>query len=91
MRQEIHASSVSARLGRGGGKVGVRSQLGLSMAGIVEHVGASFRMRVDFYEGGVLKAPQAWKHRVKQWGSFPFRTSRSFLGCSASLERMCWM
>lgn len=43
------------------------------------------------YEGGVLKAPQAWKQRVKQWGSFPFRTSRSFLGCSASLERMCWM
>lgn len=43
------------------------------------------------HEGGILKAPQAWKQRVKQCGSFPLRTSRSFLGFSGYLERMCWM
>lgn len=41
------------------------------------------------YAGAVLKALQAWKQRVKQWGSLPLRTRRSFLGCSASLDLIC--
>lgn len=51
----------------------------------------SVSVRAFVYESCILNAPQAWKQRLKQCGSFPFRTSRSFLGCSVSLERMCWM
>ncbi len=61
------------------------------MAANTFYVFESVSVHVFVYAGGVLNAPQAWKQRVKQWGSFPFRTSRSFRGCSASLERMCWM
>lgn len=86
---------------RGGDQSSGKAELGIDIIIIllVENYMAASRfdvcvsvsVHVSVYAGGVLKAPQAWKQRVKQWGSFPFRTSRSFLGCSASLERMCWM